>query len=260
MSIASSPTGASPSMSSIVLPSRGQCIQTTDGIQRCQCLWFLSPESSLLDPDICGLCEHGIHAHADYVSTVVNNYPANQCAAYAQKTRLTQFCTCGAEFFEHVGAYNPYHIPAPWTILHYFNADDNVPSSSATTSSYSNDASSPFSWNTMLSSNYSTPVTSGEATDLPFTPAYMPSPSLNINSSYPDGDTVAFTHTPLEPVVQLAVPQIEAHPHSEVENPYGVQYQDTNFSVSVQDLRAGSHQNYPYRAAHGTDAWAGQLD
>ncbi len=34
---------------------------------------------------VCGLCGHGIHAHADYISIVVNHYPANQCAAYAQQ-------------------------------------------------------------------------------------------------------------------------------------------------------------------------------
>ncbi|KAK0474815.1 hypothetical protein IW261DRAFT_1610382 [Armillaria novae-zelandiae] len=248
-------------MSSIVLPSRGQRIHTTDGVQRCQCLWFLPPEPSLLDPDICGLCQHGVHAHADYVSTVVNNYPANQCAAYAQKTHLMQFCTCGAHFFEHVGTYNLYHIPEPWTVLRYFNAGDNVPSSRATTSSYSNDASSPFSQNTALSFNYrlSTPVFSRDATDIPFTPAYMSSPSPNVNLSYPYDNTVIFTPAP-QPVVQLAIPQIEAHSHSEVENSYSVQYQDDNFSVNVQASHAGFYQNYPYNAAHGTESWSGQLD
>ncbi|KAK0474829.1 hypothetical protein IW261DRAFT_1610385 [Armillaria novae-zelandiae] len=246
-------------MSSIVLPSRGQCIQTTDGIQPCQCLWFLPPESSLLDPDICGLCQHGIHAHADYVSTVVNNYPANQCAAYAQKTRLMQFCTCGAHCFEHVGTYNSYHIPEPWTVLRYFNPDDNVLSPDAITGGYFNNGSSPFSQNTALPSNYSTPIISCDATDIPFTPPYMSSPSPNINSSYPYGDTVIFTPTP-QPVVQLAVPQIEAHSHLEVENSYAVQYQDNNFRINVQDPRARFHQNYPYNVAHGTEAWTGQLD
>ncbi len=38
-----------------------------------------------LSQNICGLCGHGIHTHVDYVSTVVNNYPANQCAAYVQR-------------------------------------------------------------------------------------------------------------------------------------------------------------------------------
>ncbi|KAK0445556.1 hypothetical protein EV421DRAFT_1734747 [Armillaria borealis] len=73
-------------MSSIVLPSRGKCIQVINSVQRCRCLWFFPPESPLLDQNICGLCGHGIHAHIDYVSTVVHHYPANQCAAYVQKT------------------------------------------------------------------------------------------------------------------------------------------------------------------------------
>ncbi len=38
--------------------------------------------------DICSLCGHGIHAHADYVSMVVNHYPVNQCAAYAPEGML----------------------------------------------------------------------------------------------------------------------------------------------------------------------------
>ncbi|KAK0240641.1 hypothetical protein EDD85DRAFT_1021850 [Armillaria nabsnona] len=240
-------------MSSIVLPSRGQCIHVTDN-QPCQCLWFFPPESPLLDQNICGHCGHGIHAHADYVSTVINHYPANQCAAYAQTTHLMQFCTCGAQFYEHIAAYNSYCIPEPWTVLRYFNPDGNVPSPSATTSSAAN---SPFSPNTTPSSNYSTTMFSGDATDTPFSPAYMPPPSPNVNASYPYGGTVIFTP---QPVVQFAIPQIEADSRSEVENPYGVQYQDDDFSVNVQDSRARFHQDYPYSATHGPEAWAGQLD
>ncbi|KAK0445552.1 hypothetical protein EV421DRAFT_330160 [Armillaria borealis] len=208
--------------------------------------------------DICGRCEHGIHAHADYVSTVVNHYPPNQCAAYAQKTRLMQFCTCGARFCEHTATYNPYQVPEPWTVLDYFNADSDGPPPSAT-SSYYNDANSPFSPNITPSSVYSTTMFSGDTTDIPFTPVYMPSPFPNVNPSYPYGDTVIFTPTP-QSFVQLAIPQIEARSHSEVENSYGVQYQDGNFSVNVQDSSARFHQDYPYSVAHGTDAWAGQLD
>ncbi|PBK96321.1 hypothetical protein ARMGADRAFT_692072 [Armillaria gallica] len=36
-------------MSSIVLPSRGQCIHIIDDSQPCQCQWFFPPESPLLD-------------------------------------------------------------------------------------------------------------------------------------------------------------------------------------------------------------------
>ncbi|PBK58470.1 hypothetical protein ARMSODRAFT_1091206 [Armillaria solidipes] len=245
-------------MSSIVLPSRGQCIQITDNSQPCQCLWFFPPESLLLDQNICDHCGHGIHAHADYVSPFVNHYPANQCAAYAQKTHMMQFCTCGTQFFEHVGTYNSYHIPDPWTVLRYFNPDNNGSPLNITLSGYSNDANSPFSPNTAPSSNYSTPIFSGDASAVPlaFTPIYMPSPSPNANSSYHYGDTVIFAPTP-QPVVQMAIPQIEAQ---EVEHSYGVQYQDHNFSVNVQDSSMGFRQDYASNAAHGAEAWAGQLE
>ncbi|KAK0477759.1 hypothetical protein EDD18DRAFT_1365214 [Armillaria luteobubalina] len=245
-------------MSLIVLPSQGQCIQTTDNGHHCQCLWFLPPKSSQLDPDICGWCKHSIHAHADYVSTVVDNYPANQCTVYAQETRLMQYCTCGAQFFEHVTTYNLYYISDPWTVLHYFNPDNNVPSPSAAMSGYSNDASSPFSPDT-TSFVYSTAILSGDMRNISFTPAYMPSNSPGISSSYSYGDAVIFTPTP-QSVVQLAIPLTEADSHSEVENSSGVQYQDDNFSANVQDSRMRFHQDYPYRPVHDTEAWASQFD
>ncbi|KAK0434965.1 hypothetical protein EV421DRAFT_1272356 [Armillaria borealis] len=172
---------------------------------------------------------------------------------------MMQYCTCGTQFFEHAGTYNSYHIPDPWTVLRYFNPDNNDPPLGITSSGYSNGANSPFSPTTTSSSNYSTAMFSGDATDIPFTPPYMPSHPPNVNPSYPYGDTVFFTPTP-QPVVQLAIPQIEAHSHSEVENSYGVQYQDDDFSVNVQDSRTRFHQGYPYSAAHGTEAWVGQLD
>ncbi|PBK77628.1 hypothetical protein ARMSODRAFT_946469 [Armillaria solidipes] len=221
-------------MSPIVLPSRGQCIQITDDSQRCQCLWFFPPESPLLDQNVCGLCGHGIHAHVDYVSTVVNHYPVNQCAAYAQKTHLTQRCTCEAQFCEHIATDNGYRLPEPWTVLDYFNPDINGPSPSATSSSYSNGANSPFSPNTTSSSNYNTPMFSGDTTNIPFTSTYVPPPSPNANPSYPYSDTVIFAPIP-QPVIQTAITQIEGYSHSEMENSYGVQYQDDNFSVNVQD-------------------------
>ncbi|PBK96278.1 hypothetical protein ARMGADRAFT_1009935, partial [Armillaria gallica] len=245
-------------MSSIILPSRGRCIQIADDSHPCQCLWYFPPESPLLDQDICGLCGHGIHAHADYVSRVVNHYPTNQCAAYAQKTRLTQRCTCEAQFCEHIATDNSYRLPEPWTVLDHFNPDINGPSLGATTSSYSNDVNSPFSPNTTPSSNYSTAMYSGDATDIPFTPAYIPSPFPNVDPSNPYGDTVIFAPIP-QPVIHTAITQIEGYSHSEVENSYSVQYQDDNFSATVQDSRARFHQDYSYSAAHATDAWAGQL-
>ncbi|KAK0197593.1 hypothetical protein F5146DRAFT_1218421 [Armillaria mellea] len=234
-------------MSSIVLPSRGQCIQITDGIQPCQCLWFFPPDSLLLDQNICGHCGHGIHTHADYISTVVSHYPANRCTAYAQKTYMMQLCTCGTQLFKHSPTYNSYRIPEPLTVLRYFNPDGHVPSPSTTATSAAN---SPFSPNTMPSSNYGTAMFSGDATDIPFTPAYMPSPSPNINPSHPNGDTVIFAPAP-QSVVQLASPQIGAQ---EVEHSYGVQFQDDNLGGNDQDSRPR------FSGPHSTGAWASQLD
>ncbi|KAK0502772.1 hypothetical protein EDD18DRAFT_605993 [Armillaria luteobubalina] len=170
-------------MSSIVLPSRGQCIQITDNSQPCQCVWFFPPESPLLDQDICGLCGHDIHAHADYVSIVVNHCPVNRCAAYAQKTRLTQFCTCGAQICEHIATYNQYRLPEPWTVLDYWNPG-NISPPSTTKISYSNDANSPFFLIT-TSSVYTAAISPGDSV----TPAPVYSPSATSPSSAIQPDT-----------------------------------------------------------------------
>ncbi|KAK0483150.1 hypothetical protein IW261DRAFT_1461708, partial [Armillaria novae-zelandiae] len=243
-------------MSSIIFPSRGKCIQITDS-QRCQCQWFFPPESPLLDQLVCGLCEHGIHAHADYFSTVVNCYPSNQCAAYAQTTHLGQRCTCEAQFYEHIATDNWYQLAEPSTVLDYFNPDPTgLQSPNAT---MSNDANNPFFPNTTSSSSYSTSMSYGNATSTPFTLTYMPSTSPYIDPYYPYyDDAVIFTPIP-QPVAQIAMPQIEAHPRLEVENSYSVQYQDHSFRVNVQDSRPRSYQDDPFRPAHGTEAWAGQL-
>ncbi|KAK0458387.1 uncharacterized protein EV420DRAFT_1541988 [Desarmillaria tabescens] len=176
-------------MSSIVLPSRGQCIQITVNSQHCQCQWFFPPESPLLGQNICGLCGHGIHAHADYVSTVVNRCPANQCAAYVQKTTLTQLCTCGAPFFEHIATDNTkYYLREPWTVSDYFSANSNV---SSTSDNYAYDASSSFDPNTssLPSTDYNPTISFGDARSLPFTtpePIYSPYASNTSSAIQPD--------------------------------------------------------------------------
>ncbi|KAK0228082.1 hypothetical protein IW262DRAFT_1292972 [Armillaria fumosa] len=166
-------------MSSIVLPSRGQCIQTTDNLQHCQCLWFFPPELSLLDQDICSLCGHGIHTHADYVLTVVNHCPENRCVAYTQKTPLTQFCTCGAQNFQHIATYNPCRLPEPWTVLDYFSPGS-IGSPGATTISYSDKVNNPFSPRT-TSSDYTAAISSGDTRNISVTlmPVYSPSASAS---------------------------------------------------------------------------------
>ncbi|PBK80413.1 hypothetical protein ARMGADRAFT_1068992 [Armillaria gallica] len=99
-------------MPSTVSPSRGQCIQITDNVQHCQCLFFFSPASPLLDQNICGLCGHSIHTHVDYVSVVVHHCFATNCAAYVQKTPRTQGCTCSASLIDHEPVVNMYRSPA----------------------------------------------------------------------------------------------------------------------------------------------------
>ncbi|KAK0458386.1 uncharacterized protein EV420DRAFT_354027 [Desarmillaria tabescens] len=167
----------------MILPSSGRCNQATVNILYCQCQWFFPPESPLLDQvdshlpssifscscsqNICGLCGHGIHAHVDYVSTVVNHYPANQCAAYVQKTPLTQRCTCEAQFYEHVAIYNSYRFPEPWTVFDLFGQRNNSSSLSTTSSYYSNGANA----------------------TIPFTPTPVSSPSSSSISSAFQPDT-----------------------------------------------------------------------
>ncbi|KAK0474977.1 hypothetical protein IW261DRAFT_1595865 [Armillaria novae-zelandiae] len=110
-------------MSSAALPSRGRCIQVTDYVHQCQCPSFASP---LLDPNICVNCGHGIHTHADYVSTVVHHYPPTQCVAYVQKTPLTQRCTCEIWLCNHVPTNNSHHSAEPWAVLDQY-LDNNGP-------------------------------------------------------------------------------------------------------------------------------------
>ncbi len=155
--------------------------------------------------NICGLCGHGIHAHADYVSTIINHYPVNQCAAYVQRvcllssphrilksqlrllqTTLMQRCTCEAQFYEHIATDNWYQLPEPWTVLDYFSPGSNGHSPSAATS-YFNDANSPFSPNP-TSSDYNTASSSGDGRNVSLTPS-TPSPSAASTSSAIQPDT-----------------------------------------------------------------------
>ncbi|KAK0458388.1 uncharacterized protein EV420DRAFT_1764068 [Desarmillaria tabescens] len=215
-------------MSSIVLPaSRRQCIQVTGNLQHCQCLWFFPPESPLLDQNICGHCGHGIHSHVDYVSMFVYHCPAMNCAAYFPKTSRVQACTCSASLIEHIPIWNAHRSSTP---LSYGVDVGNSPPSNANTFT-------------------------GDATNIPFTPIPMPSPSTNANPSYSYGNTVILAPTP-QPITQMAITQIDAYSHSQVENSYIAQYQDDNFRADVLDSSAISDQDYSivsYSAAHGTE-------
>ncbi len=97
-----------------------------------------------------------------------------------------QFCTCGAQCCEHIGTYNLYRIPEPWSVLRYFNPDTNGPSPSVATS---NDTGNSFSPNTTPSSNYSSPMFSDDATDTSLTPAPNPFPSASNTSPAIQPDT-----------------------------------------------------------------------
>ncbi|KAK0445575.1 hypothetical protein EV421DRAFT_2034567 [Armillaria borealis] len=215
-------------MSSVLgLPSRGQCIEVTDNIQRCQCPSF----ASTLDQLICGRCGHGIHAHRDYVSMFVHQCPAMNCAAYYPKTPRVLACTCSASLIEHIPVVNIYRSPTP---LPYRADVDNV-----------------------FPSNVST--FTGDMANIPFTPVPMPSPFTNDAPIYSYGEI--FAPAP-QSVIQLT--QFDAHSHSEVENSYIAQYQNDNSSVinNVQDSRARFHEDYSttYVPAHGAEAWTGQLE
>ncbi|KAK0483157.1 hypothetical protein IW261DRAFT_1461782 [Armillaria novae-zelandiae] len=244
-------------MSSILLPSRGQCIQITDDRQPCQCVWFFPPESPLLDQvgshppalvmlmlsqDICGRCRHGVHAHVNYISTVVNNYPGNRCAAYAEKTRLTQDCTCGAQFYDHIATYNLYRLREPWTvILEYFNPG--IGSSSATTMiDYSNDANVAFS-PAPRSSDYTPAISSDDASNISVTPAHVYSTPVASTSSTVQTDTAGtLRYSP-----DGYFPHYSNHPVNSPPTPEGGA---TNGSFQYQDF-----QNSTYPAP--PEGWSG---
>ncbi|KAK0433121.1 uncharacterized protein EV420DRAFT_578962 [Desarmillaria tabescens] len=224
-------------MSSIILPSKGKCIHVIDSIQHCQCLWFLPPESPLLDQNICARCGHGIHAHADYVSMLVHHCPAMNCAAYFSKTARVQACTCSASLIDHIPVVNVYRSATPLPYGVGISIHDNG-----------------------LPSNVN--IFTGDTTNDSYTPIPMTSPSINANPSYSYGDTVIFTPTP-RPVIQMGITQIDAHSLSEVENSYIAQYQDDNSRINVQDPGGEFREDYltiSYNEVHGTGSWAGQLE
>ncbi|KAK0225239.1 hypothetical protein EDD85DRAFT_857032 [Armillaria nabsnona] len=184
-------------MPSAVFPSRGQCTQVIDNIQRCQCPSFTSP---LLDPYICINCGHGIHAHADYVSMVVHHYPPTQCAAYVQKTPLTQCCTCEIWLCDHLPINNSYRSAEPWSVLDQYFPESNGPSYSLAAISLFNNAindpyapsSTSFSRDANLVPTTAAPVFSpsprafipfSEVGNIPLAPTPICSPSASSASS-----------------------------------------------------------------------------
>ncbi|PBK96290.1 hypothetical protein ARMGADRAFT_1009959 [Armillaria gallica] len=151
------------------------------------------------------------------------------CAAYYPKTSRVQACTCSASLIEHMPVVNMYRSPTP------------LPYSAEALPSHVN-------------------AFTGDATNIPFTPVPMPSPSTTDNPPHSYRDVVLFAPNP-HPVIQTTIAQIDAHSHSEVENLYGAQYQNDNSSVinDVQDSSARYHEDYSttYVPVHGTEAWVG---
>ncbi|PBK64427.1 hypothetical protein ARMSODRAFT_961938 [Armillaria solidipes] len=248
-------------MSTAALPSRGQCIQVTDN--HCQCPWFAS---TLLDQHVCGQCGHGIHAHVDYVSTIVNYYPANQCAAYVQRTPLTQRCTCEAWLCDHVATNNPYRIAEPWKVLDYF-PDNNVPSSNVNAIGFSNSTiNDPYTSSSMsLSSAGSDAVIqSSHNANLMLTaraPVFSPSPCHAFSPSS-GTENIPFASTSIS---SPDITQTQAYSSYE----YFVQYPDRlmNDPYAQQPNSDAANEGFEYQgysnAVYGTtpgsgaDTWSG---
>ncbi|KAK0240606.1 hypothetical protein EDD85DRAFT_495524 [Armillaria nabsnona] len=105
------------SLSLTSIPSRGQCIRATDDALQCLCVWYTEPTSPLVNQYICAACGHGIHSHVDYVSTTVCHNVATHCAAFVQKTPLTQRCTCSVHLADHRPILNLHRLQDPFHVL-----------------------------------------------------------------------------------------------------------------------------------------------
>ncbi|KAK0228107.1 hypothetical protein IW262DRAFT_1348928 [Armillaria fumosa] len=155
------------------IPYRGQCIQTTDYVLRCQCVWYTEPTSPLLNQFICAVCGHGIHSHVDYVSTTVCHNVATQCAAYVQKTPLTQRCTCSVHLADHRPILNLHRLQNPFYVLDSIGVLTDVSHSGANSVPYTPSSSGSGALShaedatNMIDSqtDMSTPSTSGQSTD-----------------------------------------------------------------------------------------------
>ncbi|KAK0228105.1 hypothetical protein IW262DRAFT_1348913 [Armillaria fumosa] len=174
------------------IPSRGQCIHATDYAPECQCVWFTEPTSPLLNQFICAACGHGIHSHVDYVSTTVCHNIATQCAAYVQKTPLTQRCTCSAHIADHRPILNLHRLQDPFYVLDLLTTvgvQSDGPHLGADNASYIP--------STSASGTLASP---GDATGITFSQTHTPSPSTSrsMNATQttqsPDHNELIFRH------------------------------------------------------------------
>ncbi|KAK0434964.1 hypothetical protein EV421DRAFT_1838303 [Armillaria borealis] len=129
--------------------------------------------------------------HVDYVSMVVHNFPATQCAAYVQKC-----CTCEVQLCDHITTSNSYKSVAPWNTLESFT-HSNDPSSSVNAIGLSNDGmNSPL----MPSSMFFSSNTTEETLNL-VSPTHASSPYISscaFSSSRDVGNTCShFIPTPI---------------------------------------------------------------
>ncbi|KAK0225153.1 hypothetical protein EDD85DRAFT_1027486 [Armillaria nabsnona] len=248
------------------MPSRRQCVQPLDNIiQGCQCSWFAP---TLLDQYICGACGHGIHAHVDYVSMIVNHYPATQCAAYVQKTPLTQRCTCGTWLSDHVAINNLYRSEEPWDVLDH-SSDNSDHSSNA--AGFSNEVIS----GTYMPSSMPSSSTDYNTADVGLTPAPISSPFVSPHAFGCSGDAtenISLPLTPLSsslaystpPIIQSYTTQTQDYSSDD----YFAQYPDhlINSSYAHQPDSGATDESFEYQhyspnATHGTsEAWSGQYD
>ncbi|KAK0434705.1 hypothetical protein EV421DRAFT_1909170 [Armillaria borealis] len=86
------------------LPDRSRCL-----VLNCSCNSFAPRSPSMVPEDeqiLCSICSHGVHAHADIQSIIVNQFIARECFSFVQKTAET--CTCTAPLLDHVPIVNPH--------------------------------------------------------------------------------------------------------------------------------------------------------
>ncbi|KAK0463728.1 uncharacterized protein EV420DRAFT_1104832 [Desarmillaria tabescens] len=112
------------SSASPIFSLRAQCTHRAQDnlLPDCTCTQFFPLP---YDQILCAKCGHGIHSHADYLSRSVHQCSATQCAAFVQRTALTQQCTCSIEIDGHTSVLNPYRLTTQPSSLDAFIAASN---------------------------------------------------------------------------------------------------------------------------------------
>ncbi len=137
----------------------------------------------------CSQCSHGIHAHVDAQSAVVNQLLSNECFAFVQKVCLgrqrptvtncvqtAETCTCSARLTDHVPILNPYR-----TITRSL-----PPNTTQTAPAYGNEPEEqPRLGFPMYAGVGVTPVWSSSITLLPFSVSSVPLPPSSITNARP---------------------------------------------------------------------------